>query len=84
MQDYRIPEDDEKRAVFLWVPSPETAPRLVGPDTAENRPDKTEEGRETNDPVDHPGKRLRRGPIERRREGAAHDIGEGKKSGKKS
>ena len=84
VQDDRVPEDDEKRAVFLRIPSPETAPRLIGPDAAENRPDKTEEGRETNDPVDHAGKRSRRGPIERRRERAPHDVGEGEKSSKKS
>ena len=26
VQDERIPDDDQQRAIFLWIPAPETAP----------------------------------------------------------
>src|ERR1043166_4984962 len=41
MQNDRAPKNDQHRAVFFRVPAPETAPRLVGPDSAEHSADKT-------------------------------------------
>src|ERR1041385_393321 len=49
----RAPKDDENGAVFLRVPSPETAPRLVRPNAAEDGADETEERGETNDAISH-------------------------------
>ena len=54
MQDGRVPEHDEQRAVFLRVPAPEPAPRLVGPDAAQDGADKTEQRGETDDAINHP------------------------------
>ena len=58
VQDDRVPEHDEQRAVFLRVPAPEAAPRLVGPDAAEHRADEAEERGEADDAVDHPRERI--------------------------
>ena len=43
MKDNRIPEDDQKRSILFWVPTPETAPGLVRPDSTENRRNQTEQ-----------------------------------------
>ena len=54
VQDGRVPEHDEQRAVFLRVPAPEPAPRLIGPDAAEHGAHKTEQRGETDDAINHP------------------------------
>ncbi|MFM1944286.1 MAG: hypothetical protein RI897_3268 [Verrucomicrobiota bacterium] len=46
------PEDDEEGAIFLGVPSPETSPGLVCPDTAEDGADEAKESGEADDTVD--------------------------------
>lgn len=53
MQNNCIPDDYQKSSIFLGIPSPEPSPRLVSPDATENRPDKTGEGGEADDAVDH-------------------------------
>src|SRR5881394_1291532 len=53
VQHEGVPEDDQHCAVFLWIPSPEAAPGLVGPDAAEDGADEGEEDREADDAVDH-------------------------------
>src|SRR5438309_228103 len=35
VQDERVPKHDDERAVFLRVPTPEAAPRLVRPDATQ-------------------------------------------------
>src|SRR5438309_443830 len=81
VEDYGAPENDQDRAVLLRIPAPETAPRLIGPDTAENRADEAEESRETNDAVGHARKRIGRFLFKRRREDAADDVNHREHSG---
>src|SRR3954469_3724304 len=56
VEDQGVPEDDQDRAVFFWIPAPESAPGLVGPDAAENGADEGEENGEADDAVDHSAK----------------------------
>ena len=77
------PKDDQHRAVFLGIPAPETAPRLIGPDAAEDCADETEQRRETNDAVGHARERIRGLLFQRAREDAAHDVDDGKHTGEK-
>jgi len=42
VQNDCAPKDDQHRAIFFRVPSPEPTPRLIGPDTAEHCTDETE------------------------------------------
>ena len=37
MEQSEITEEGDERPGFLRVPAPETAPRIIGPDAAENR-----------------------------------------------
>ena len=53
VQHQRVPEHDHQRAVFLRVPAPEAAPRVVGPQAAQHRADEAEEDREAQRAVDH-------------------------------
>ena len=48
-----VPHYDKKRAVLLRIPSPESAPRLIGPDSAETGSDEAESGSKANDTVHH-------------------------------
>src|SRR2546423_6083616 len=41
VQDDRVPQDNEQRAVFFRIPSPKTTPGLIGPDSTEDRSDET-------------------------------------------
>jgi hypothetical protein len=74
VEDEGVPQDDDQRAIFLGVPAPEPAPGLVGPDAAEDGADEAEEGREADDPIDHPAEGVRRAPVERGRADAAEDV----------
>src|SRR6266481_7790404 len=53
VKNNRVPHYDKKRAVLLWVPSPESPPRLIGPDSAEDGSNKAEQGGKANDTVHH-------------------------------
>src|SRR5207302_9699064 len=53
MQNDCAPKHDQHRAVFLRVPTPETAPGLIGPNAAKHCPDETEQCCETNHTVSH-------------------------------
>ena len=53
VEDDGVPEDDQERAVFLRVPTPEATPRLIGPDTAEDGADEAEKRGEADNAVDH-------------------------------
>src|SRR6516225_3643031 len=55
----RVPQDNCQRAVLLRIPAPKATPRLIGPDSAKNSANQTEERRETNHAVNHPAERLR-------------------------
>src|SRR5215472_16327964 len=48
MQDDCAPKHNQHGAVFFRIPAPETAPRLIGPDTAKHCADETEQAGETN------------------------------------
>ena len=48
-----VPNYDHEGTVFFGVPAPETAPRLVSPDAAEDRADEAEQSGEAHDAVDH-------------------------------
>src|SRR6202048_417994 len=48
-----VPHYDKKRSILLWVPSPESSPRLIGPDSAEDGPNEAEQGSKANDTVHH-------------------------------
>src|SRR5262245_38417509 len=58
MENDRIPENDKQRAIFFRIPTPKSAPGLIGPDPAEYRACETEEGSETDDAIDHFRKRF--------------------------
>ena len=70
-----------KRAVFLRIPTPETSPRVVGPEAAQHRADETEKYREAHHAVDHAGQIG--GPLFRERGGqdTADDIQHTEQSG---
>src|SRR5258707_6690457 len=48
-----VPQDDKKRSVLLRVPSPESPPRLIGTNSAEDGSHEAEQGRKASDAVDH-------------------------------
>src|SRR5207249_6516314 len=56
VQDNDIPKHDDQRAVFFWVPAPESSPGLIGPDAAKNCACEAEESGEADDSVNHFGK----------------------------
>src|SRR2546430_12918352 len=74
MQSDRAPKHDQHCAIFLWVPAPESSPRLIGPDTTEDCSDKTEKGGKTNHTVSHARQRIGRWFFHRPRKHAAHDV----------
>src|ERR1700737_5527786 len=65
VQNGGVPKHDEERSIFLRVPSPETPPRLVSPNATKDRADEAEQGRETNDAVNHARERGRGLVVER-------------------
>ena len=42
VQHREAPEHDDQRAIFLRIPSPEAAPGIIPPDTAEDGADQAE------------------------------------------
>src|SRR5437762_826052 len=58
VQNDRVPQHDNERAVLLRVPAPEPAPGLIGPNAAEHGAREAEQGGETHDAVNHFGERL--------------------------
>src|SRR4051812_41692305 len=58
VQDERVPQNDDERAVFFWIPSPESPPRLVSPDAAQDGAEEAKECGKTNDAVNHFGERF--------------------------
>ena len=83
VQDCGVPNDDHHRAVFLGIPAPKPAPRLIRPNAAEHRPNKAEKRGKTDDAVDHLGARRTVGFVERNLVGdeVAHDINDREKAG---
>ena len=84
MQDHRVPQDDDERAIFLRVPAPEASPRLVRPDAAEHRADKAEERGEADDAIDHAVEGFGRFFIEGGSKHSARDVNKPEKSGHES
>src|SRR5271165_6435490 len=74
MQNYRVPDHYEKRSVFFWIPTPKAPPRLIGPDTAKDSADKTEQSGETDDSIHHSTERFCSCLIERLYEQAAKNV----------
>ena len=58
VQRDEIDEKRDERPDFLGVPSPESAPGIVGPDTAQDRTGGDQEHADLHRPVDEVGKRL--------------------------
>src|SRR5579872_3896009 len=58
VQNQRVPQNDEQGAVLFGIPAPKSSPRLVGPNSAEDSPHKTEQCGEADDAVHHFGKRF--------------------------
>jgi hypothetical protein len=83
VEDDGVPDDDEQRAVLLRVPAPEAAPRLVGPDAAEDGADEAEQRGEAHDAVDHADECVGGGLVQRAGEDAAEDVDEGQETGEK-
>src|SRR6516165_2036530 len=83
VQNDRVPNHDEERSVFLWIPTPEAPPGLIGPNTAKNRTDEAKQSGETDDSVDHAPERFRSRFIERFRQYAANDVNDSQKSSEK-
>src|ERR1700746_1967633 len=63
VQNNRAPKHDQHSPVLFLGPAPETSPRLIGPDSAEDRADETEQRSKTNDAVSHARKRIRSLPV---------------------
>ena len=74
MQDNRVPNHDEEGTIFFWVPAPESAPRLIGPDATKNGAYETEQCGETYDTVDHAFQRFRSFLIQRLGEYPAEEV----------
>src|ERR1700720_2904920 len=74
VKNNRVPHYDKKRAVLLRVPSPESTPRLIGPDSSQDGSNEAEQGSKANDPVHHSTKCHRCRFVERGRKKAAEDI----------
>ena len=53
VKDDQLCQTDHQCAILLRIPTPESTPRVVGPDTTQNRADDTEEETETECSVDH-------------------------------
>ena len=53
MQDGGVPDHDHQRPVFLGIPAPEPAPRLISPDAAQHRADEAKQSGEADDAVNH-------------------------------
>src|SRR5205814_1326170 len=81
VEDEGVPQYDEERAVLLRVPAPESSPRLVGPDSAQDGADEAEEQREADDPVGHGHERLAGRRIEPGRELPAEGVADGEGAG---
>src|ERR1700747_891625 len=69
-----VPHYDKKRSVLLWVPSPESPPRLIGPDSAEDGSNEAEQGSKADETVDHSTERTGCRYVERGGKKAAQDI----------
>ena len=76
MQDERVPKHDDECAVFLRVPAPEPAPRLIRPDATQHRADKAEQRGEANDAIDHPRQTFAPRRVQGPGEHTAHDVDE--------
>src|SRR6187455_1457622 len=61
VEDERVPNHDDERAIFLRIPAPEAAPGLVGPNAAEYGAHEAEQRGEADDAVDHAGEGIGRG-----------------------
>ena len=83
MQNNSVPNHNEKRSVFLWVPTPKTPPRLIGPDTAKDSADETEQSGEADDSVHHPAERSCSRLIEGFCEQAAKNVNNAQNPGEK-
>src|SRR5260370_19053410 len=69
-----VPHYDKKRSVLLWVPSPESPPRLIGPDSSENGTNEAEQRSKANDTVHHSTESTRCRCVERRGKKPAEHI----------
>ena len=83
MENNGVPDNDEQSAVFLGVPTPETAPALIGPDAAQDSANEAEEGGKTNDAIDHGADGFHHGLAESGGENAFEDKHDGKGTGQK-
>src|SRR3989338_6730923 len=84
MKNDRVPKNDEKRPILLRVPSPKPSPRLVRPNSPQNRPDKTEQEAEANHSIGHGNQRAGGLGIARRIKNLLKDIEVGQGSGQES
>src|SRR5438094_4901690 len=76
-----VPHDDKKRSVLLWVPSPESPPRLIGPDSAQDGSNEAEQRSKANDAVHHSTERTRCRFVERSGTKASQDKNNSKETG---
>src|ERR1700686_1292100 len=83
MQNNSVPNHNEKRSVFLWVPTPKAPPRLIRPDTAKDSADETEQSGEADDSIHHPAGRFCSRLTERSCEQAAKNVNNAQKPGEK-
>src|SRR5678816_4736133 len=53
MEDECVPDDDNEGAIFFRVPTPKTAPGLIGPDATKDRAYKAKQGGEADNRIAH-------------------------------
>src|SRR4051794_29331235 len=53
VEDEGVPDDDEQRAVLFGIPTPKSAPGLIGPDAAQDGASEAEQGGKANNSIDH-------------------------------
>jgi len=83
MQNDSAPENDQDGAIFFRVPTPEPAPRLIGPDPAEDGAHETEERGKADDAIGHPRHRIGCGAGERASKNPPYYIYNGEHTGEK-
>ncbi len=83
VQDDGIPDYDYQCAIFFWIPTPESPPRLIGPNTPEDGAHQTEERGKADDPINHAREGVSGRFIEGSGEEAAQDINQGQKARQK-
>src|SRR4029077_9309018 len=83
MQNDGAPENDQDGAIFFRVPTPKSAPRLIGPDPAEDGAHETEQRGKADDAIGHLRHRICCGAGERASKDSTYYIYKGEHTSEK-